>query len=146
MPAAQLVTSEETYTFLAFKILEGGWPSKQPMVVEEEIVSPGVSGRRWRTMYEQHPSITVETVSEANNWLVAEDVATAMRKAKGELGTLTITVDSQAYRFKDVHISDVAPVMRIGAIIGGGALANMNAHVVTRWTFELTEFDPSDTE
>lgn len=146
MPAAQFVTPEETYTFLSFSILAGGFPSKRPMAVEEEIISPGVSGRRWRIMYEQHPAITAETVSEANNFLVAVDIAEAMRKAKGETATLSVTVDGISYRYKNVHISDVAPIPRSGAVVGGGAAASMNGHVVCRWTFELTEFELSDTE
>lgn len=146
MPAAQFVTPEETYTFLSFSILAGGFPSRRPMVVEEEILSPGVSGRRWRTVYEQHPAVTAETVSEASDFQHASAVAEAMRKAKGETATLSVTVDGISYRFKNVHISDVAPIPRSGAVVGGGATANTNGHVVCRWTFELTEFELSDTE
>jgi hypothetical protein len=133
-----------TYTFLTARTVGGGFfRSDAPVVVEEELTTPGVDGRRWRTQSRQFPTITVETVSGCTNFAEAVDKSTAYGKLVGTLVDISITADGVPFVFNKVHVASVVGEPRRGDVSGADAGTPATAYVYSTWTFVETEFATS---
>ncbi len=131
----------ETYTFLTFAS-DNGYLLDQEMITEEPLETPGVDGVRFRTLHKQHTPTEALTVMSASAFGDAVILANNYRKAKGRLGTVTITAGSRTDSFA-VHVVDVRPTPRVGPCIGASASSGSEAHVLCSWSFIPTDFDPS---
>lgn len=139
--ALKITDGSETFSFLTFQS-DSGYLLDQEMIQEEVLETPGVDGQRWRTMFKQHTPTTAETVAACASFGDAVITANAYRKAKGRLGTVTITAGTRTESFS-VHVADARPTPRAGATVGGGASSGNTAHVLCTWVLIPTDFDAS---
>lgn len=134
--------ASETFTFLSFTS-ENGYLLDQEMIEEETLETPGVDGRRFRTIFKQHTPTAATTCMAYASFGDAVIAANAYRKVKGRLATVTISAGGRVDRFT-CHVRDVQPVPRAGAVAGVGASVGNAAHLLATWILEPTEFDPSE--
>lgn len=121
-----------------------GWPVDQFNAEEEELRSPGVDGKRWRTTSIQHMPITMTTVMDSTTYNGCILLARFYRLMKtGDPVVLAVTLAGTTYRFRNVHIVDVNPQVSAGAVYGAGATASSAAHVICTW--QLILMDPAST-
>ena len=117
-----------------------GWPIDQFRIDEEELRSPGVDNRRWRTVSVQHQEIALTTLMDfdtyANAIIAARDY---IRMKTGDPVTVTVTIAGRSYRFSNVHILEVAPQAFPGGMYGAGATAGSTAHVQCQWVMILMD-------
>lgn len=112
---------------------------------EEELRTPGVDGRRWRSKGLQMDEFHVTTVSEAASFSAAITLAKSLRSAKGRNVYLSLDAGNGVIvPYKDIHVKDCVPVPTAGALTGSTVSTNAVAHVVTTWTFVPTTFSTSD--
>ncbi len=112
----------------------------EPIEQGEELTTPGVNGRRWRTIFKQFPSFTMTTVSEALTYAGAQLHKAYAEQMVQKLVTLTCTIDTVAFTMKQVHVSAVSARLYPGPVYGAGA-GNGQAHIEITWQFELTDFE-----
>jgi predicted signal transduction protein with EAL and GGDEF domain len=138
MAAATIVhPTYGTFSFIVATTPEG-MPPDQFSIEEEELRSPGVDGRRYRTLSVQHPLISMETVADATTHAACVRLSRLYRKAMdGVPVQLNCTIAGTAYKFLDVHIEGVSPVVRIGAASGAEATSGSQAHVLCSWSLRL---------
>lgn len=114
----------------------GGWPYDQRQVAEEELTSPGVSGRRFRTIYDQYPETVIETLSSVTTYTAAVAEARQHLLCKGRLARMSVVVGGATLTYPRVHILDCEPVARIGSVIAAG-LTGAGASVACTWRIVL---------
>lgn len=131
----------ETFSFLTFTS-DGGFLLDQEMIQEEALETPGVDGRRFRTVFKQHTATTAETVAAYASFGDAVIGANAYRKAKGRLGSVTINAGGRSESF-NIHVVDARPQARPGGCVGAAASSGNAAHVICTWVLEPVDFDPS---
>jgi hypothetical protein len=117
-----------------------GWLVDQYAVDEEELRSPGVDGRRYRTESQQFPPFTAETIADADSYAAAIARARQYLRTQGGYGDLAVTIDGTEYRIRRVHVLHVAPRCQPGKVVGAGASAAAAASVLGAWTFQPLEF------
>lgn len=110
-----------------------------PITQAEELITPGVNGRRWRTLFDQYPSFQMTTYHEVTHY----DAGVQMkRKAEGlvqKLVTLSVTIGGVNHPLKDTHVSAIAVVVHPGPMAGDG-VGSGQAHVEITWQLEGTTF------
>ena len=117
-----------------------GWPIDQANAVEEELTSPGVDGKRWRTSSVQETEIQITSLSDFTSYDLAIVAARTYLKMKsGDPVLILVTIRGVNYRFRNVHILDVMPRAVPGTVVGADATANSVAHVVTEWRAVLMD-------
>lgn len=132
------------FTFSTAKT-DKGFVLDQSARDEEELVTPGVDGRRWRSKGLQHDVFTVETVAGTATFNDAIILAKQHRSAKGRNVSLTLDAgNGVTVPFQNIHVKDVTAVPTPGALTGAGVSGGINAHVVTTWTLVPTSFGASD--
>lgn len=117
---------------------DGGWPYDQRQVMEEELSSPGVNGRRFRTVFDQFPETTVETLSSVTNYTAAVAEARQHLLCKGRLARLSVVVGGATLTYPKVHILDCAPVARVGSVVAAD-LTGAGASVACTWRLVLMQ-------
>ncbi len=116
-----------------------GYASFQDEHQEEELTSPGVDGKRWRTIFDQKNPIVVDRAwRSCTDHYAATVLADQMIGAKGRHGLLTITSGGTRTVRLHVHITAVKPVVSPGIITGPGITTGAAA-VVSSWVFEVIE-------
>ncbi len=140
--SASLTVGSDYFLFLSMES-DNGFVLTQEMIVEEPLETPGVDGRRFRTIHKQHSYTEARSIQEATTFSDAVKKANQARKQKGKVGSLIVTAGGAATRIK-VHVAEVSAVPRAGQPVGGGASASSAAHVVCGWTFVPIEFGPSE--
>lgn len=128
-----------TFNFDTFPSLDG-YPSSQDQHQEEELVSPGVDGKRWRTIFDQTPQLQIEGawVSQLTH-IAACTLADQMRSAMGRQGLLTVLSGGTRTVRINVHVTAVRPVVNPGVIVGPGVTTGA-ASVMSSWTFDIVNF------
>lgn len=104
----------------------------------EELTTPGVDGRRWRTIYKQFPSFQMTTISEAATYSTAAELKKVAEKMVQKLVRLNVVIDGVPVTMPDVHVSAVSSRLFPGPIFGFGAGINL-AHIENNWQIELTD-------
>ncbi len=135
-------TSQDTasgrFDFLTAQFANG-WPLDALQHVEEELTSSGVTGRRWRTIYDQLPEFEVETMMDATSYSEGIALAKSYLSARGRLASLVMTMGNLTQVYRRLHIVDVAPKVRAGATAGAGVTAGAAASIVATWRLVLVE-------
>ncbi len=124
--------------FLAAR-MPAGYFDDEAIAQAEELITPGINGRRWRTLFRQFPSFQMTTTHDATEYATA---ALAKQRAEGlvqKLVTLQVTIAGISYTMRNVHVSAVAGQLFPGPLCGAGT-ASGTAHVDLTWQFELTDF------
>jgi hypothetical protein len=130
----------KTIPFLVANMPAGTFDD-EPVDVGEELTTPGVNGRRWRTIFKQFPSFQMVTVSESATYAGAQIIKANAEQMVQKLVTLACTIDNVAFTMKDVHVSSATARLFPGPVYGAGAGSGL-AHAEITWQFELTDFDP----
>lgn len=127
-----------TFAFDTFPSADG-YASFQSQHQEEELTSPGVDGKRWRTIFDQIPQLVVEGAWTAvSTHSAACDLADQMRSAMGRQGLLIIVSGGTRSIRLNVHVTAVRPIVNPGVIVGPGVSTGA-ASVMSTWTFDITE-------
>ncbi len=119
---------------------ESGFVQEVALEVSEEQQTPGVNGRRWRTLYLQFPSFTLSTISEATTYAVASSYKNRADKLTNQLVSLSLTIAGAAYSFRNVHVDVVRSVAVPGPVVAAGSSGGA-AHMAAVWSFSFTDFD-----
>jgi len=130
--------SSLSITFLAAQF-PAGFMDLVAIDQAEELMTPGVDGRRWRTIYKQFPSFQMTTISEAATYNAAAALKKVAEKMVQKLVRLTVVIDAVPVIMREVHVSAVAPRIFPGPIFGAGTGINL-AHIENTWQVELTDF------
>lgn len=118
-----------------------GYPSQQNEHQEEELTTPGVNGKRWRTIFDQVPQIVVEegtpAWSTAASHVAACLLADRMRLAVGRFGELAVTSGgTRTVRFP-VHVTSCLPRAVPGVLVT--TTASYGGAVASSWVLDVLE-------
>jgi hypothetical protein len=138
-----LSTGSDVFTFLVART-DSGHILDQAAIEEEDLITEGVDGQRWRTVRLAHRRFQIVTVTACAAFSDAVIAAKNYRKAKGTNCTFTNQAGGVSYSYNNLHILDVEPVPAAGSVVGGGASSGAQAHIVTTWTVIPTNFGASD--
>ncbi len=128
-----------TFSFLIMST-PTGWPIDQFNIEEEELRSPGVDGRRWRSVSVQHAEISMSTLADATTYAACVTLAKQYRTCQSGLPvTVTVAIAGVTYRFRNVHVLGVSPQVVAGGVFGSGATAGSTAHVFCQWQMILMD-------
>jgi hypothetical protein len=117
-----------------------GWPIDVANAAEEELTSPGVDSKRWRTTSQQETEITMTTLADSTTYAGVITIAQAYLRCKsGDPVTITVSISGTTYRFRNVHVLDVQPQTIPGAVVGTGATVSSAAHVIAQWRLILMD-------
>lgn len=138
--SGSLTVSGSTIPFLVSNADEGFF-SDSAIINEEELMSPGVDGARWRTVYKQFPDFELRTVSQATSVDAAIKIKqNAERKFVGKNVTLQAAINGITYPMKKVHVKAVKATVVPGPLYGVG-VSSAAAHVIIQWILHGTDFD-----
>lgn len=101
--------------------------------VQEELVDTGVTGRRWRRIYKQFAPFRLNTVGDETTYADGMIQARNYRLANGSLGTLTVSLDSTSYIWKNVKVRGIIPSVRKGILTGSAATSGSAAVLYGIW-------------
>ncbi len=118
-----------------------GWPLDQVATFEEELTSPGVDGRRWRSDSLQHMPIFMQTVIDLASYDEAISIARKYRRCKGLIGNLSISISGTTHVYPKVHIAEAMPRCLPGRVSGAGAAASNAAFIVCDWVLFIVPID-----
>lgn len=136
MSVGSIASGGVSIPFLAIQT-PSGMIDDQIMAQAEELTTPGVNGRRWRTLFEQYPRFEMHTFTE-----VTDHAAGVALKRKAESLTqknvrLNATIGTATYAYIDVHVSAVSAVVTSGTVAGAGASTG-TAYLEIAWQVEMT--------
>jgi hypothetical protein len=100
----------------------------------EELVTPGVDGRRWRNVRSYFPSFQMETWADAPNYSAGVDLLRKYTLAQGQFVTLLWSAGNYTGQYFLVKVIDVQPKLAAGVLCGLGADANSGAIIRALWT------------
>jgi hypothetical protein len=135
----QITASGSSISFLCARS-EAGSPLETPMESAEEMTSPGVDGRRWRTIHKLHPAFVLQTVTEANDYYAGIKIRNSAEKLVNKLVTLYLTINGSNFYFSDVHVDAVRAVVVSGPVVAVGSTGGL-AHLMIEWSLTMTDFD-----
>lgn len=118
---------------------ERGAPNAISVVQEEVLATPGVDGKRWRTVFRQYEPTQLYTVVDCTNYAYAISDKALAESFKGKLVRLQVTLSGITYAFRDAHVEGVAATVFPGPAVGEGATGA--AHLVVVWTIIPTNFN-----
>lgn len=135
--AATLIINGSSFPFLT-AVTDRGWPLDTTDMQEEVLESPGVNGRRWRSVAEQHRAFVFRTLAGVADFKAAVDLANAYVNAVriNPLARLLVSSGTRADSWINVHISAADP-HPVNGVVGGDA-TGLGASVVTSWAAEHT--------
>ena len=127
-------------TFLIART-DAGYINDTPTEQAQELTTPGVRGRRWRTVFEQFEPFQLYTVIDAATYAAAIQTKRTIEGFAEGLARLDVTIAGANYSFTDVKVlgKPAAALVPFRAI---GANATGQAHVICLWNLVLTRFDP----
>ena len=128
----------EKLSFLVARTMQGA-PNTFATVQEEVLSTPGVDGKRWRTVFRQFEPTQLYTVTDCASYnyaMVDKEIAESF---KGKLVRLQMDVGGVTYAFRDTHVEGVSAVVLPGPAVGKGATGT--SHLVVNWAIILTDFN-----
>jgi len=121
---------------------EAGFAGEMRQEMSEELVSPGVNGRRWRTVYTQFVPFGMTTISDASTYTVAVALKNRAENFTNKLCNLKLTVDGGSYTWAKVHVNAVRAVAVAGPVVYAGSSTGI-AHMACEWNLVFTTQDQS---
>jgi len=119
---------------------DDGFLSDRFIINEEEFVTAGVDGARWRTVTKQFPEFELRTVSQAASYGVAVDMKRDIeQKMVGRNANISVTINANNYSMKNAHIKAAKAAIVPGPVYASG-VSGANAHVITQWIIKGTDF------
>lgn len=140
MPVVGNITSKGVQIQFLCARTEAGSPLETPRESTEELTSPGVDGRRWRTVHTLHPEFTLSTVTECTNYFEAIRTRNKIEALTNRLVTLTLTIDGGTYFFDGVHVNAVNARAGAGVVVASGSSGG-SAHILCEWSLTMTDFE-----
>lgn len=128
--------SGPTFTFLTF-VTPNGAPLSIARLIEEALETPGVSGRRWRSVHQQHEAFELRALAAAATFDAAVALANAYLSAR--LVSQIVTLTDGNVSLPSVHVASIAPHAVPGPVTGAGTNGEL-ASVVSSWLLEYTVF------
>ncbi len=129
-----------SFDFSTFPSVDG-YPSAQNWTEEEELTSPGIDSKRWRTVFKQWPPLVIDDGAPAwtavTGHTAACDLADTMRQAKGRFGVLVVISGGIRVVRMYVHVTAVHARVNPGPIMG--ASISGTASVASSWVFDVLE-------
>lgn len=119
---------------------DSGFAQEVAQEVPEEMTTPGVNGRRWRTLFKQYANFNMFTIVEASTYGVALQYKNRAEKFMNQLVSLNLIVSGTSYNFKQAHVNGVVAVAVPGPVVASGSTGGL-AHVAITWNIALTDFD-----
>jgi len=116
-----------------------GAPNAISVVQEEALATPGVDGKRWRTVFRQYEPTQLFTVVDCVSYAYAISDKALAESFKGKLVRLQLTLSGITYAFRDAHVEGVVATAFPGPAVGEGATGA--AHLVVIWTITPTNFN-----
>ena len=119
---------------------EAGSPLETARESAEELTSPGVDGRRWRTVQTLHPEFTLSTVTECATYTNAITLRNKAEALTNKLVDLVLTIDGTVYLFGNVHVNAVLARAGSGVVVASGSTGGA-AHLLCEWSLTMTNFE-----
>ncbi len=142
MPVVGLISQASKSLYFFSVQTDSGFLQELAVEVPEEHVTPGVDGRRWRTLYRQYPSFSMTTIGEAATFAVACANKNRAESLTNQLVSLSVTVGGVAYAFRNVHVESVRATAVPGTMVASGSSGGA-AHLVSQWVLTFTDFNQS---
>ena len=133
-----ILTEKATINFLCART-EAGSPLDVAIQSAEEMTTPGVDGRRWRTVNRQHSEYILTTVTECTNYADAITKRKSVEAMTNKIATLQINIGGQSLNFEDVHVNAVRGICVPGPVIAVGSTGG-TAHLICEWSLVDTVF------
>lgn len=138
MSLASMTLSGRTVQFLRF-LTEEGFQNEQAEINEEELTTPGVDGRRFRTVLRLHEPTAAETTQDCATYNDAKALKKLYQSFRGRNCILNVNAGGISYSYQRVHISAVKAFAHPGKIAGAGASASSAAFVDATWSLVVME-------
>ncbi len=138
---ARIVTDNGySFDFLGAKTPNGYIPS-QPLVNLKDIRVPGVNYNRQRQEHLQFPEFDWKTLAEAPSYEDAIIDAGHYDLSIGHLSSLTVTIRSGTYFYRNVMIlaHQQRPIVLPGGCIGPQATSGFTGSIMHVWRLQCTE-------
>ena len=100
----------------------------------EELVTPGVDSRRWRSVRTYFPSFQMETWADAPDYAAGVAALRNYLLAQGQFVTLLWSGGNYSGQYFLVKVLDVQVKVAAGVLCGLGADANSGAIIRAMWT------------
>lgn len=136
MALASLTVNDTVVYFLRF-LTEEGFQGEVQQIQEEELTTPGVDGRRFRSIFKQYVPTQADTTIDCATYNDAKAVKKLYEGFVGKNGTLSVTAGGVAYNYRKVHIAAVKASAHVGNVSGSGVSGGNTAYVDATWSFIL---------
>ena len=140
MPIVGNITSKGVQIQFLCARTEAGSPLETPRESTEELTSPGVDGRRWRTVHTLHPEFTLSTVTECADYPTAISLRNKSEALTNKLVSLSVTIAGVAYLFASVHVNSVTARAGAGVVVASGSTGGA-AYLLCEWSLTMTNFE-----
>jgi hypothetical protein len=114
---------------------EAGGPNLALAAEEEELTSPGIDGRRYRTTFRQYAPFSVSVISDHATYAEAWNQKWNIELLKGRVADLIWTIAGTVYPVRSLHITDATAAITMGASAGPNATSGATAIVTGEITF-----------
>jgi hypothetical protein len=114
-----------------------GAPEFAKIQQEEELTTPGVNGRRYRTIFEQYRPFDVECFSDHASFDVALDQQYRAVRLKGRIVDLSWTMAGTTYPGRAIHIAEATARVAPGRTAGTYSTSGSTCVVIA--TFRLVK-------
>lgn len=131
-------STTKTFSFLTANLPEGFLLAVEAHQ-EEELISPGVDGRRWRTLYDQFPEFEMATIADFTAYSSAIAEGKLYHQCAGRLANLSLTISGSNYLINRLHIRGCVPRASPGATAGAGVTSGAAAVLFGTWALVPTE-------
>ncbi len=123
-------------SFLAIQT-PSGMLNDQIMAQSEELVTPGVNGKRWRTLFHQYAPFPMRTFSEVSDYAAGVTVKRGAESLKEKNVRVIASIGTATYAYVFVHVHGAEVVIHPGPMAGAGT-GSGTAHVEIVWQLEMT--------
>lgn len=137
MSVGSLSVKGNSFDFLSINF-PSGHPEDRAILQAEELITPGIDGRRWRTVYKQFPSFPMTTTLEATDYAAAVKIKQRAENLVQKLVNLSVATSGGNFLYREVHVSAVQVRLFPGPVVGSGT-SNGAAHLEITWQLELTD-------
>lgn len=125
--------------FLAART-DSGYINEIIMDVAEELTSPGVEARRWRTIHGQFPYFKLFTISEYTNYAAAIKAKNSAEYMVNVIGHLSLTLGGSPYNFQKLYFASVKAEAAAGPVVAAGSTGG-SAHLMCEWTLCMCDLE-----
>lgn len=136
LTTTDLDPSPGVFSFDTF-LTPDGWAAYIAQHVQEELTTPGVNGKRWRTVFDQAPQLQARCVSAQADYATAVATAARLRETVGRYANIVLTTGALAIKLK-VYIAAAPSTALPGPVVVAGSGATASG-VLCEFTFEVIE-------